>query len=257
MYAVPRRDFAVEKQTVYQRNALEANLSRFSQINAHMHRNYSTKEINMPAFSTIVVFLLAGLGILVVPGPAVLYIVTRSVAQGRRAGLASVGGIETANLVHICAAALGLSALLLASSLAFNVVKYLGAAYLIFLGLRTLLTRRTHAALSISPPQKLSRLFANGFLVNLLSPKAALFYYAFLPQFIDPARGSAVEQLLILGLLFSALACCTDSLYALLGSTIGQLLKKSERFRQIQRYVTGSIYILLGLTTAIAGTEKH
>lgn len=211
----------------------------------------------MPAFSTIVVFLLAGLGLLVIPGPAVLYIVTRSVAQGRRAGLASVGGIETANLVHMTAAALGLSALLLTSALAFSVVKYLGAAYLVVLGVRTLLTRNAHAALSVSPPQKLSQIFANGFLVNLLNPKVALFYYAFLPQFIDPARGSAVEQLLILSLLFSVLASCTDSLYALLGSTIGQLLKKSERFRQIQRYVTGSIYILLGLTTAVAGSEKH
>jgi threonine/homoserine/homoserine lactone efflux protein len=211
----------------------------------------------MPAFSTIVVFLLAGLGLLVIPGPAVLYIVTRSAAQGRRAGLASVGGIETANLVHMAAAALGLSALLLTSALAFTVVKYLGAAYLIVLGVRTLLTRNAQAATSVSPQQKLSRLFANGFLVNLLNPKAALFYYAFLPQFIDPARGSAVEQLLILSLLFSGLASCTDSLYALLGSTIGHVLKKSERFRQIQRYVTGSIYILLGLTTAIAGSEKH
>jgi threonine/homoserine/homoserine lactone efflux protein len=136
-------------------------------------------------------------------------------------------------------------------------VKYLGAAYLVVLGVRTLLTRNAHAATSVSSPQKLSRLFANGFLVNLLNPKVALFYYAFLPQFIDPARGSAVEQLLILSLLFSVLASCTDSLYALLGSTIGQLLKKSERFRQIQRYVTGSIYILLGLTTAVAGSEKH
>jgi threonine/homoserine/homoserine lactone efflux protein len=211
----------------------------------------------MPAFSTIVVFLLAGLGLLVIPGPAVLYIVTRSAAQGRRAGLASVGGIEMANLVHMAAAALGLSALLLTSALAFNVVKYLGAAYLVVLGVRTLLARNAHAATSVLPPQKLSRLFANGFLVNLLNPKVALFYYAFLPQFIDPARGSAVEQLLILSLLFSAMASCTDSLYALLGSTIGQVLKKSERFRHIQRYGTGSIYILLGLTTAIAGSEKH
>ena len=141
----------------------------------------------MPALSTIVVFLLAALGILLIPGPAVLYIVTRSVAQGRRAGLASVGGIETANLVHLVAAALGLSALLMTSALAFSVVKYLGAAYLIFLGVRTLLSRNTHLALSAPKSQRLSKLFANGFLVNLLSPKAALFYYAFLPQFVDPA----------------------------------------------------------------------
>jgi len=178
-------------------------------------------------------------------------------AQGRRAGLASVGGIETANLVHVAAAALGLSALLLTSALAFSVVKYLGAAYLIYLGVRTLLTRKERSEISTPVPKKLSQLFANGFLVNLLSPKAALFYYAFLPQFVDPARGSAVKQLLILGILFSLLAICTDSLYAMLGSTIGQWLRRSVRFRSVQRYVTGCIYILLGLTTAVAGSEKR
>lgn len=211
----------------------------------------------MPVLSTIVVFLLAGLLILLIPGPAVLYIVTRSVAQGRRAGLASVGGIETANLVHIAAAALGLSALLMTSALAFSLVKDLGAAYLLVLGLHTLLTRKAHSARSLSTPKKLSQLFANGFLVNLLSPKAALFYYAFLPQFVDPARGSVVEQLLILGVCFALLACCTDSLYALLGSTIGTFLRRSVRFQQAQRYVTGSIYILLGLATALTGSEKR
>ncbi len=211
----------------------------------------------MPTLSTIVVFLLAGLGILLIPGPAVLYIVTRSMAQGRRAGLASVGGIETANLVHLVAAALGLSALLMTSALAFSVVKYLGAAYLIFLGVRTLLTHNKHSALSTPTSQKLSQLFTNGFLVNLLSPKAALFYYAFLPQFVDPARGSAVEQLLVLGSTFAVLASCTDSLYALLGATIGTLFRSSTRFQQASRYVTGSIYILLGLATAVTGSEKR
>jgi len=213
--------------------------------------------IGMPALSTIVVFLLAGLGILLIPGPAVLYIVTRSVAQGRRAGLASVGGIETANLVHLLAAALGLSALLMTSALAFSVVKYLGAAYLIFLGVRTLLTRNTHLALSTPKAQRLSKLFANGFLVNLLSPKAALFYYAFLPQFVDSERGSVVEQLLLLGIIFGVLASCTDSLYALLGVTIGQLFRRSVRFQQASRYITGSIYILLGVATAVTGSEKR
>lgn len=211
----------------------------------------------MPTLSTIVVFLLAGLGILLIPGPAVLYIVTRSMAQGRRAGLASVGGIETANLVHLVAATLGLSALLMTSALAFSVVKYLGAAYLIFLGVRTLLTRNKHSALSTPTRQKLSQLFANGFLVNLLSPKAALFYYAFLPQFVDPARGSVVEQLLVLGSTFAVLASCTDSLYALLGATIGTLFRRSTRFQQASRYVTGSIYIVLGLATAVTGSEKR
>lgn len=211
----------------------------------------------MPALSTLVVFLLAALGILLIPGPAVLYIVTRSVAQGRRAGLASVGGIETANLLHLVAATLGLSALLLTSALVFSLVKYLGAVYLITLGLHACLSRKAHSSLTPSTPKKLSQLFANGFLVNLLSPKAALFYYAFLPQFINPSRGSVVEQLLVLGICFALLACCTDTLYALLGSTLGTFLRRNERFQHIQRYVTGSIYIVLGLTTALIGTEKR
>jgi threonine/homoserine/homoserine lactone efflux protein len=211
----------------------------------------------MPALSTIVVFLLAGLGILLIPGPAVLYIVARSMAQGRRAGLASVAGIETANLVHIAAAALGLSALLMTSALALSLVKYLGAAYLIMLGVHTCLSRKAHSAHTFSPPKKLSQLFANGLLVNLLSPKAALFYYAFLPQFVDPACGPVVEQLLMLGVCFSLLACSTDSLYALVGSTMRTFLSRGVHFQQAQRYVTGSIYILLGLTTAVAGSEKR
>src|SRR5260221_7462721 len=107
----------------------------------------------MPAFSTIALFLLSGLGLFLIPGPAVLFVVTRSAAQGRRAGLASVLGIESATCVHILAAALGLSAILLTSALAFNVVKYLGAAYLILLGLRTLLSKKKHQDVLVEPPK--------------------------------------------------------------------------------------------------------
>ena len=160
----------------------------------------------MPALSTIALFLLAGLGLLLIPGPAVLYVVTRSAAQGRRAGLASVLGIESATCVHILAAALGLSAILLTSALAFNVVKYLGAAYLILLGLRTLLSKKKHQDVLVEPPRSLSQLFGQGFLVNLLNPKTALFFYAFLPQFVDPSRGAVVGQILLLGVLFPRIA---------------------------------------------------
>ncbi len=210
----------------------------------------------MPAMSTVALFLLAALGLLLIPGPSVLYIVTRSVAQGKRAGLASVLGIELASLTHVAAAALGLSALLLTSALAFNVVKYLGAAYLIYLGVRTLLAREERQEAAVPAPRRFSQLFSKGFLVNLLNPKTALFFYAFLPQFVDPVRGAVVGQILLLGALFVLLASCTDSLYALLGSTVGRWLTKSARFRRIQRYVTGSVYIVLGLTAAVAGSEK-
>jgi threonine/homoserine/homoserine lactone efflux protein len=210
----------------------------------------------MPVLSTLAFFLLAALGLLLIPGPSVLYIVTRSAAQGRRAGLASVLGIELASLVHTVAAALGLSALLLTSALAFSVVKYLGAAYLVFLGVRALLAREEGQQALALPPRSLSQLFTQGFLVNLLNPKTALFFYAFLPQFADPARGAVVGQVLLLGGLFVLLAACTDSLYALLGSTVGQWLSRNTRFRRVQRYVTGSVYIVLGVTAAVTGSEK-
>lgn len=210
----------------------------------------------MPDLSTIALFLLASLGLLLIPGPAVLYVVTRSASQGRRAGLASVGGVELASLTHSIAAALGLSALLLTSALAFSVVKYLGAAYLIFLGIRTLLARDESQHVSAPTPKSSSQLFSQGFLVNLLNPKTALWFYAFLPQFVNPARGAVVGQILILGILFVLLASCTDSLYALLGSTVGQWLFRNARFQQVRKYVTGSIYIILGVTAAFASSEK-
>jgi threonine/homoserine/homoserine lactone efflux protein len=210
----------------------------------------------MPTLSTIALFLLAALGLLLIPGPSVLYIITRSVAQGRQAGLASVLGIELASLIHAAAAALGLSALLLTSALAFSVVKYVGAAYLIYMGVRTLLTRQERQPASVSAPKSLPELFTQGFLVNLLNPKTALFFYAFLPQFVNPARGAVAGQILLLGALFVLLASCTDSLYALLSSTLGRFLTRNAGFRRIQRYVTGSIYIMLGVTAAVASSEK-
>jgi threonine/homoserine/homoserine lactone efflux protein len=214
------------------------------------------EEVMMPTLSTIALFLLAALGLLLIPGPSVLYIITRSVAQGRRAGLTSVLGIELASLIHAAAAALGLSSLLLTSALAFSVVKYVGAAYLIYMGVRTLLTRQERQPASVSAPKSLSELFTQGFLVNLLNPKTALFFYAFLPQFVNPATGAVAGQILLLGALFVLLASCTDSLYALLSSTLGRFLTRNAGFRRIQRYVTGSMYIMLGVTAAVASSEK-
>jgi len=210
----------------------------------------------MPAWSTVALFLLAALGLLLIPGPSVLFVITRSMTQGKRAALASVLGIEVATLIHVGAAALGLSALLLTSALAFSVVKYLGAGYLIVMGVRTLLARENHQQIEAPAPKSGSQVFRQGLLVNLLNPKTALFFYAFLPQFVDPARGAAAEQILLLGGMFVILATCTDGLYALLASTVGQWVSKSTRFRRVQRYVTGSVYILLGVAVAVTGSEK-
>jgi threonine/homoserine/homoserine lactone efflux protein len=194
--------------------------------------------------------------LLLIPGPAVLYIVTRSVAQGRKAGLASVLGIELATLCHSMAAAFGLSAILLASALAFEVVKYLGAAYLVYLGIRTIFSRTPAHASDNSPPPSLSQMFRKGFLVNLLNPKTALFFYAFLPQFVDPARGSSILQILALGALFVILATITDSTYALVSSGVGRVISQRAGFQRVQKYVTGGIYISLGIAAAVSGSGR-
>jgi threonine/homoserine/homoserine lactone efflux protein len=209
----------------------------------------------MPAPSAIGVFLLAASVLLLIPGPAVLNIITCSIAQGRRAGLVCVLGTHLASLIHITAAALGLSALLLSSALAFSAVRYLGAAYLMYLGVRTLLaadgSRQTRVA-----PKRSAQLVAQGFWVNLLNPKTALFFFAFLPQFVDPAKGAMAGQIFLFGALFVLLGLCTDSGYALLAGTVGQSLQTSVRFRHTRRYATGCVYIGLGLTAAFAGPER-
>ncbi len=216
--------------------------------------------LNLP---NLPVFLVAALILLLTPGPAVLYILARSVDQGRVAGLVSVLSIETGNFCHALAAALGLSALLLSSALAFTIVKYLGAAYLVYLGLRRLLARDPAAQAATVPRQSLRRIYSQGVLVAILNPKTALFFLAFLPQFVDPSRGPVAAQLLTLGGLFVLMAVVTDGLYALLASSVGQWLKGQatgrsptvsgrRAFRVVERYVAGSVYIVLGVMAALA-----
>jgi threonine/homoserine/homoserine lactone efflux protein len=205
----------------------------------------------------LAVFAVAALALLVVPGPAVLYIVARSVHQGRRAGLASVLGIHVGTLVHVLAATIGLSALLVSSATAFTVVKLLGAAYLVFLGIRTLLGRDGSLEEAPQGPTRGRRRdFAEGIVVNVLNPKTALFFLAFLPQFVDPDRGHASLQILLLGLTFMALGFVTDSLWALAAGTAGGVLRGSRRFVRAQRYVSGSVYLGLGVLTAFAGQHR-
>jgi threonine/homoserine/homoserine lactone efflux protein len=210
----------------------------------------------MPAWTAISLFLVAALGLLFIPGPAVLFVVTRSVDQGRQAGVVSALGIGVADLVHTTAAAFGLSALLLTSALAFTVVKYLGAAYLIYLGIRTLLKRDTHQQTHRDEQKSPWRMFFQGMMVELLNPKTALFFFAFLPQFVDPHRGSIVMQILVFGSMYVVLGLFSLSVYGFLAGTMAKWLKGNASFQRIQRYVTGSIYIGLGLTAAFAGSEK-
>ena len=210
----------------------------------------------MPEPSTLAVFVLAAVALLITPGPAVLYIVARSVEQGRWAGLVSALGVHVGTLVHVAAAALGLSALLVSSALAFDIVKYLGALYLSYLGVRRLLTSDAAAAAAAAAPRSLRRLFTQGIVVNILNPKTALFFLAFLPQFVDPARGQLGLQILCLGLIFVALGVVSDGLYAVLAGTAGGWLKRGGRFLRIERYVTGGVFVGLGLTAAFAGTGR-
>jgi threonine/homoserine/homoserine lactone efflux protein len=142
------------------------------------------------------------------------------------------------------------------SALVFSVVKYLGAAYLIYLGIRTLVRRDEPSLTSRTEPKSLPRMFLQGMTVELLNPKTALFFLAFLPQFVDPTRGTVIWQFLLFGCLFTVLGLCSLTLYGLVAGTMATLLKGSTRFQRIQRYVTGSIYIALGLTAAFAGSEK-
>jgi threonine/homoserine/homoserine lactone efflux protein len=210
----------------------------------------------MIELSQLTFFMGASLALLLVPGPAVLYITARSANQGRLAGLVSVLAIETANFAQALAATLGLSAILLSSALAFDVVKYLGAAYLIYLGVRKLLVSEEGAVDEEVRKESLSRIYWQGLAVNLLNPKTALFFFAFLPQFVDPDKGNVMGQTLLLGALFVGMAIITDSLYALLASSLADKLRGNRHFQKGQRYFAGLVYVGLGITTAFTGSKK-
>jgi len=205
---------------------------------------------------TLAIFALASAALIAVPGPAVLYIVTRSIHQGRRAGVASVLGIEAGALVHVAAAAVGLSALLASSAVAFSVVKYAGAAYLIGLGLWTLLAGHGGADAALSSDARLRRVFAQGVLVNAFNPKVALFFLAFLPQFVDPDATHPALQIGLFGLVFVAIAFVLDLGWALAADAAGGLLRRSRSFLRAQRYVSGSVYMAMGVATALAGGDR-
>jgi threonine/homoserine/homoserine lactone efflux protein len=214
----------------------------------------------MPDASTFALFVAAALVLLLVPGPAVLYVVARSVEGGRTTGLVSVLGVELGTLVHVVFAAAGLSAIVASSATAFSVVKWLGAAYLVWLGLQHILARDGEDE---APPTggeaRLPRVFTQSVLVQVLNPKVALFFLAFLPQFVDPSRGAAWTQVLVLGATLAALGLFTDGLYALLGGTAGNWLRRKcegGSFRRLRRCVPGGVYIALGAATAVSGSGK-
>lgn len=200
------------------------------------------------------VFALASLALAVVPGPAVLYIVAQGVHRGRRAGVVSAFGVASGGLVHVAAAVAGLSALLVASAEAFTVVKIAGAVYLVVLGVRTLLAPEGAVA-GRRPEVTLARTYRQGVIVNVLNPKTALFFLAFLPQFVD--RDGAVRlQLAVLGAVFIVIALASDVMWALVSGTAGTVLRRSRAFLRAQRYVSGSIFLALGVLAALTGRHQ-
>lgn len=191
------------------------------------------------------------MALLVIPGPAVIYIVNRSVADGRQIGIAAVVGLELGTFMHVLAATVGLSAILATSENAFNVVKYLGASYLILIGLRTL-TRKPEAISTSASSMTQSQAFRQGFIINMLNPKIALFFLSFLPQFIDPNISSNARQSLILGSVFVLCGFVIDGIYALTASSLREVLVKGKALPFIQQYVAGVVFVLLGVAAALA-----
>ena len=200
----------------------------------------------MPAIDSLLTFAIASLALLLIPGPAVLYIINRSVSDGRNVAIAAVAGLEIGNFVHVLAATVGLSAVIATSATAFNVVKWIGAGYLVYIGVRTLV-RRPSEMNATAAGASLKRSFTQGIVVNIFNPKVALFFLSFLPQFIDADRGSAALQSLVLGSTFVVIGLTTDMMYALTASALRDKLLRGKSLPFIQRYISGTIFIALGV----------
>ena len=214
--------------------------------------------MSSPTWPTLAAFALASLVLAATPGPGVVYIVTRTLAQGRRAGLASIAGVALGNLGNATIASLGLAALLAISSLAFTLVKFAGAAYLVWLGIQALRERDLRTVAPSARPQapRHGRILRDGVMVALLNPKTALFFAAFLPQFIDPAS-SAIAQSALFGAAFVAIAACTDSAYVIAAGAAAPVLGGLKRARAVGRYLTAAVYLGLALFTVASGTRAR
>ena len=211
----------------------------------------------MPSLSAVELFAVAAFALIVVPGPSVLYIVSQSVSHGRVGGLAAVFGTEIGAFVHVAGAALGVSAIVASSATAFSVLKFAGGAYLILLGIRRLLERDTPAEAAAGRTRSLAAIFRQGAIVSALNPKTALFFLAFLPQFVDPGRGYVALQAAVLGLVWIVIATVCDALWALgAGSAVG-LLRRSARARRTERLAGGGILIGLGVLATLAHPTRR
>lgn len=209
----------------------------------------------MPDGTTMVVVALASLALVVIPGPAVIYILTRSVSQGRDAGLVSAVGVNLGSSVHVLAAVAGLTVLLANSAAAYTVVKWAGVAYLAWIGVRTLMKDDADFTEPQLQQTALRKIFIQGVLVNMLNPKVAIFFLAFLPQFVDPNAPNATMQTLVLGMTLVAIGLVTDTLYALAGGSVGDVLRRRPSVARTTRLAAGSTYLALAGIAAVTGSK--
>lgn len=210
----------------------------------------------MPYDQIPVAFVAASLIVLIIPGPGVLYVVARSVGQGFSAALASALGLSCGVLVHVAASTIGLSALLLTSSAAYAFVKYVGACYLIYLGIQTLRTARSLGEAPTVQSMSHWMLFRDGVVVSVFNPKIALFFLAFLPQFVDPDLGSISTQFLILGLVYAGLAFITDSAYGFFAVGVSRYISSAVLKGPWLNYITGFLLVGLGMKAAAAAKPQ-
>ena len=203
----------------------------------------------MPEKTAFLTFLFAAFMLNIAPGPDMLYVIGRSLGQGRKAGIVSALGIFVGCWAHILAAAFGIAALLRSSPIAFNMVRYAGAAYLAYLGVK-MIVQRSNIAQQQPNPASLASIFRQGVITNVLNPKVALFFLAFLPQFVDAHRGRVVWQILLLGLIFNVGGTAVNLGVAYAGGTLGELLRRNARFARIQQWFTGLVFIGLGARLA-------
>ncbi|WP_432011840.1 LysE family translocator [Streptomyces cucumeris] len=207
----------------------------------------------IPETSRLLAFIAASFALVLIPGPNLVYVLTRSVSQGRRSGVCSALGVETGTLVHIAAAVFGLSALIARSDVAYATLRYAGAAYLVHLGLRALRRPDTLDLSGTAARIPLTKVFRDGVLVNVLNPKVALFFLAFLPQFVSPGQGTAGTrgQMLVLGAVFFLVALALDLVYALAGGLLSGWLRDRPRILRRQPQAVGAVYISLGLFAVV------
>jgi len=210
----------------------------------------------MPDASTVLIVALASLVLVVIPGPAVIYILTRSVSQGRTAGMVSAVGVNVGSAIHVVAAVAGLSLLLASSAYAYTVVKWLGVAYLSWIGVRTLLTDNAEFTAPEIDRQSLRRIFAQGVLVNVLNPKVAIFFLAFLPQFIDQNSTNPALQTLVLGMTLVTIGLISDMVYALIGGGLGDLFRLRPGAASATRLIAGITYLALASLAAVSGNRS-